>query len=36
MMGLKEAAESTRGACVSSCPHAQVVSYLLGDEMIEA
>ena len=36
MMGLKEAAESARAECIGSCPHAQVVSYLLGDTTIEA
>ncbi|MBI3555495.1 MAG: hypothetical protein HY074_04450 [Deltaproteobacteria bacterium] len=36
MMGLKQGAESAREACVGSCPHAQVVSYLLGENTVEA
>lgn len=31
MLGLKEGAEGARSECIGSCPHAQVVSYLLGD-----
>lgn len=33
MMGLKDAAQSAREACIGSCPHAQVVPYLLGEEL---
>ncbi|MBI3544648.1 MAG: hypothetical protein HY075_15360 [Deltaproteobacteria bacterium] len=36
MMGLRDGAESAREACIGSCPHAQVVSYLLGENTIEA
>lgn len=32
MLGLKAGAESAREACIGSCPHAQVVTYLLGDQ----
>ena len=36
MMGLKHGAESAREACIGSCPHAQVISYLLGENTVEA
>lgn len=36
MLGLKAGAESAREACIGSCQHAQVVSYLLGENTVEA
>ena len=36
VLGLKEGAESAQAECIGSCPHAQVVSYLLGDTSNEA
>lgn len=35
MLGLKDGAASVREACIGSCPHAQVVAYLL-DEGVSA